>query len=98
MLARNSLGDLEEGGGGAAGNTCDEAEDGVSFSGMPEIEGCDKDFDLLEGEGGDDQLPRVGKGSPVGSSSSSEHGWPLTVGAHAGETKRTCAVCLVGQG
>ena len=35
------------------------------------------------------------KGSPPGSGSSSEHEWPLRLGAHAGETKRTCAVCLV---
>ena len=36
-------------------------------------------------------------GSPTGSGSSSEHGWALPFGAHAGETKRTCAVCLVGR-
>ena len=35
-------------------------------------------------------------GSPPGSVSSSDHEWPLRLhGAHAGETKRTCAVCLV---
>ncbi|GAX82721.1 hypothetical protein CEUSTIGMA_g10147.t1 [Chlamydomonas eustigma] len=34
-------------------------------------------------------LPLMGS-----SSSSSEHEWPLPAGAHAGETKRTCAVCL----
>ena len=65
----------------------------VSASGSPPAESR-----LGAGSGAGAAADTGDKGvSPTGSGSSSEHGWALPFGAHAGETKRTCAVCLVGR-
>lgn len=71
-----------------------DLEEGGSFADYDSLKSPFGDFEAQCSTTGGALLD-ASKGSPPGSGSSSEHEWPLRLGAHAGETKRTCAVCLV---